>query len=78
MKRLKKLFLIAEIGSVHDGSLGNAFKLIEVAKDCGASAVKFQLHDAENETLKDAPNPKYLKVKKDILILKGQHLILIR
>lgn len=64
MKRLKKLFLIAEIGSVHDGSLGNAFKLIEVAKDCGASAVKFQLHDAENETLKDAPNPKYFKSEK--------------
>ena len=59
MKRLKKLLIIAEIGSVHDGSLGNALKLIEVAKNCGASAVKFQLHDADNETLKNAPNPKY-------------------
>jgi N,N'-diacetyllegionaminate synthase len=64
VKRFKKLFLIAEIGSVHDGSFGNAFKLIQVAKDCGASAVKFQLHDAENETLKNAPNPKYFRSEK--------------
>ena len=28
--------IIAEIGSVHDGSFGNAKKLIEVAKNCGA------------------------------------------
>ena len=55
----KKPIIIAEIGSVHDGSLGNACKLIELAKDCGANAVKFQLHDAENETALNAPNPKY-------------------
>ena len=33
--------LIAEIGSVHDGSFGNANKLIELTSKC-ANAVKFQ------------------------------------
>src|SRR6266851_5808571 len=51
--------LIAEIGSVHDGSFGNACKLIEVAASCGAHAAKFQTHIAEAETLRDAPAPGY-------------------
>jgi N-acetylneuraminate synthase len=55
------VFIIAEIGSVHDGSFGNAKKLIELAKACGADAVKFQTHIAEAETLKDAPNPPYFQ-----------------
>jgi sialic acid synthase SpsE len=29
------VFVIAEVGSVHDGSLGNAQRLIEVAADQG-------------------------------------------
>ncbi len=53
--------LIAEIGSVHDGSFGNAGKLIEAAADCGATAVKFQTHIAEAETLPNAPMPAYFK-----------------
>jgi N,N'-diacetyllegionaminate synthase len=53
--------LIAEIGSVHDGSFGNAGKLIEAAAACGADAVKFQTHIAEAETLADAPMPPYFK-----------------
>jgi N,N'-diacetyllegionaminate synthase len=51
--------IIAEIGSVHDGSLGNACKLIEAAAASGADAVKFQTHIAEAETLRDAPSPGY-------------------
>ncbi len=27
---------IAEVGSTHDGSLGNALQLIDAAADCGA------------------------------------------
>ena len=53
--------IIAEIGSVHDGSFGNAVKLIEAAAACGADAVKFQTHIAEAETLADAPMPPYFK-----------------
>jgi N,N'-diacetyllegionaminate synthase len=54
-------FLIAEIGSVHDGSFGNALKLIEAAAAAGADAVKFQTHIASAETLRDAPMPPYFK-----------------
>lgn len=53
--------LIAEIGSVHDGSFGNAMKLVEAAAACGADTVKFQTHIAEAESLPDAPSPPYFK-----------------
>ena len=48
----KKIFIVAEIGSVHDGSFGNACNLIKIAKECGADAIKFQTHLPEYETLK--------------------------
>lgn len=54
-------FIIAEIGSVHDGSFGNAMKLIEAAAESGADAVKFQTHIAEKETLPGAPSPSYFQ-----------------
>lgn len=53
--------VIAEIGSVHDGSLGNAKNLISCAKKCGASYVKFQLHIASEETTRSAISPSYFK-----------------
>lgn len=53
--------IIAEIGSVHDGSFGNACKLIEAAANCGADTVKFQTHIAVAETLRNAPMPSYFK-----------------
>ncbi len=58
-KRFVKI--ISEVGSVHDGSFGNAKHLAKTAKMCGADAVKFQTHIAEAETLKDAPVPPYFK-----------------
>ena len=56
-----KTFMIAEIGSTHDGSLGNAKCLIDAAAGCGVDAVKFQTHIAEAETLPDAPMPHYFE-----------------
>ena len=53
--------IIAEVGSVHDGSFGNAIQLIRLAKNCNADAVKFQTHIAEAETLRDAPMPPFFK-----------------
>ena len=53
--------IIAEIGSSHDGSLGNAIKLVEEANNCGADMVKFQLHLAEHEMLPNSPSPSYFK-----------------
>ena len=63
MIRFKKPMLIAEIGSVHDGSFGNAKKLIELAANSGADAVKFQTHIANAETILDAPNPSYFNTE---------------
>jgi N,N'-diacetyllegionaminate synthase len=60
-ERTISVLVIAEVGSVHDGSFGNAHKLIELAAACGADAVKFQTHIAAAETLKDAPMPPYFK-----------------
>ncbi len=51
--------IIAEIGSVHDGKLNLAFKLIRKAASSGADIIKFQMHISEYETLKNAPSPKY-------------------
>jgi N-acetylneuraminate synthase len=53
--------LIAEAGMNHDGNLETALALAEVAVDCGADAVKFQLHDAVAETTRDAPPPPYFQ-----------------
>jgi sialic acid synthase SpsE len=53
--------IIAEVGSVHDGSLGNAMKLIETGAECGADSVKFQTHIARAETLQEAPMPPYFR-----------------
>ena len=55
----ENVFIIAEVGSVHDGSFGNAIKLIEAAANCGADAIKFQTHIPEAETTRDAPSPGY-------------------
>jgi N,N'-diacetyllegionaminate synthase len=55
------VLVIAEAGMNHDGSLGNAIRLAEVAARCGADAVKFQLHDAAAETTRDAPSPPYFQ-----------------
>lgn len=54
-----KNIIIAEVGSVHDGSFGNACKLIEAAAKAGADIIKFQTHIADAETLPEAPNPNY-------------------
>jgi N-acetylneuraminate synthase len=53
--------IVAEIGSVHDGSFGNALKLIELAATSGATVAKFQLHIPEVESTVDAPSPSYFE-----------------
>lgn len=40
-------FFIAEIGSNYDGEISRAIDLINLAKECGADAVKFQHYSAE-------------------------------
>lgn len=48
--RAFKPFVIAEVAQTHEGSLGNAYRFIEIAKECGADAIKFQTHIAEEES----------------------------
>ena len=43
----KKCFIIAEIGINHNGSLDIAKKLIDIAKESGCDAVKFQKRTIE-------------------------------
>lgn len=62
--------IIAEIGSVHDGSFGNAMRLIDAAADAGADTVKFQTHIAEAETLADAPSPSYFSAEPRLAYFK--------
>jgi pseudaminic acid synthase len=44
--------IVAEISGNHGGSLANAFKLITLAKQCGADAVKFQCFSPERQAVK--------------------------
>src|SRR6056300_601245 len=44
------MFLIAEIGQAHEGSLGLAHSYIDALAEAGVNAVKFQTHIAEAES----------------------------
>ena len=54
-----KVFIIAEAGVNHNGSIDVAKKLIDVASASGADAVKFQTFKAENLATKNAKKANY-------------------
>lgn len=56
---LRRTLLIAEVGMLHEGSLGNARALVDAAVECGVDSVKFQTHIAKAETIRAAPMPPY-------------------
>lgn len=58
-----KTFIIAEAGVNHNGSLELAKKLIDVASEAGADAVKFQTFKAEKLVSRYAPKAEYQKKK---------------
>jgi len=62
----KPCFIIAEIGSNHNGSLGRAKQLIDVAVDAGADAAKFQLFRARRLYPRRAGTCDYLKIARPI------------
>ena len=44
----KHVFIIAEAGDNHNGDISLAYKLIDIAKEAGADAVKFQTFVTED------------------------------
>ena len=56
-----KVFIIAEAGVNHNGSMKLAKKLIDVAVESGADAVKFQTFKAENLVSKNTEKAEYQK-----------------
>lgn len=57
-------FIIAEIGSNHNGKLEQAKQLIDIAKKAGVDAVKFQTYSAEKLYSRKTPIMNYLKKEK--------------
>lgn len=58
---MNKVFIIAEAGVNHNGSIELAKKLIDVAVDAGVDAVKFQTFKATNLVSKNAQKAQYQK-----------------
>ena len=56
MSRVK---IIAEIGVNHNGDIDLAYKMIDVAAECGADFVKFQTYKTENLVSDNAPKADY-------------------
>ena len=47
------MYIIAEVGQAHDGSLGNAIAFINAASEAKVNAIKFQMHIAEEESTEE-------------------------
>ena len=56
---MKKVILIAEAGPNHNGKIQLAYKLIDLAKKCGADFIKFQTSIPEMHISKFAQKAKY-------------------
>lgn len=58
---MNKVFIVAEIGCNHNGDPRLAKKMVDVAKECGVDAVKFQTFKADLLISKFAPKAEYQK-----------------
>lgn len=57
-----RVFFIAEAGVNHNGDLGMAKKLVDIACEAGADAVKFQHFNSEELILKDVAKAPYQRI----------------
>lgn len=55
----RRVYVIAEAGVNHDGDFDDALRLVDVAADTGADAVKFQIFESAKLTRRDAPMAAY-------------------
>ncbi len=71
--------IIAEAGVNHNGDIALAHKLIDIAAEAGADAVKFQTFSADNLTTNTAPKANYQKLndnaKNQLDMLKSLELL---
>ena len=82
---IKDIFIIAEIGINHNGSVEIAKKLIDMAKRCGCDAVKFQKRDIftvytqqELDTPRESPwGTTQLEQKKALSLMRNNMMKLI-
>lgn len=61
MNQTAKTYIIAEAGVNHNGSLEMAKRLIDIAAECGADAIKFQSFRTEALVSKEAKKAEYQK-----------------
>ena len=64
-RKMSNVFVIAEAGVNHNGSIEIAKKLIDVAVEAGADAVKFQTFNVDNLVIRSAKKASYQKKNTD-------------
>jgi pseudaminic acid synthase len=52
-------YIIAEMSANHNGNINNAYRIIDMAKDCGADAVKIQTYRPDTITM-DMNTPEFM------------------